>query len=133
MHAVRARIVRVALVVTALAACSGEDSPGGSSLGPTQREVVSRLQADGKIVTVGRTATYGSDFAISRHLASGALDTAFGMGGTMTVSFPTIPASAVGEDVAHAVAVQGDGKIVVAGYTKWGFGATKVALARYNP
>lgn len=103
------------------------------SFGTGARAHAVTVQPDGKIVAVGRTATNGSDFAVSRHLSTGALDTAFGLGGTLTTSFPATPASAVSDDAAHAVAVQADGKIVVAGSTKWGFGATKVALARYAP
>lgn len=68
------------------------------------------LQADGKIV-VGGTCFNGSnnDFCIARYLASGTLDTTFNYTGVV------ISAIGSGEDIAHALALQPDGKIVVAG------------------
>ena len=65
------------------------------------------LQADGKIVAVG----YGGssrDFALARYNPNGSLDTSFSGDGMQTTDFG-------GTDVAHGVAIQGDGKIVVVG------------------
>ncbi|MBI4658648.1 MAG: VCBS repeat-containing protein [Verrucomicrobia bacterium] len=56
----------------------------------------------------------------------GDLDPAFGSGGKVTASFGS------GDDYAHAVAVQSDGKIVVVGYAASGGGKNDFALARYN-
>lgn len=69
------------------------------------------IQADGKIVVVGSTLTDSfTDFAIARFNPDGSLDTTFGGGdGIFTFDF------AGGNDDAHAVAIQADGKIVVAG------------------
>ena len=64
------------------------------------------LQANGKIVLAGTT---GGDFGIVRFQPGGAPDDTFGPGGKRTVSFPA-PATA------YAMALQPDGKIVVAGY-----------------
>src|SRR5690349_15302916 len=64
------------------------------------------VQADGKVVTVGRTDT--GDFAVSRWLADGTLDPSFSGDGLMTLSFGA-------DDVPSAVAVAPDGSIVVAG------------------
>jgi len=57
--------------------------------------------------------------------APGDLDPTFGTGGTVITSFG-------GSDVASAVVVQPDGKLVVAGRTNIA-GNTVFALARYNP
>ena len=57
--------------------------------------------------------------------APGELDPSFGNGGTVITSFG-------GADVASAVAIQPDGKLVVAGRTNIA-GNTVFALARYDP
>lgn len=73
------------------------------------------VQADGKVVTVGRTSTNagGYDIAITRHLRDGAIDTSFGVQGKVV----TAVAPGRGMDEARAVVVQPDGKIVVGGST----------------
>jgi len=76
------------------------------------------LQPDGKIVVAGYA---GLDFALARYNSDGALDTSFGTGGKVTTDFSG------GRDVGYSVALQPDGKIVVAGYAGVDF-----ALARYN-
>lgn len=78
------------------------------------------VQADGKIVVAGTTgitnAANGSDFAVARLNSDGALDTTFGNGtGKTTVGFDL---GGSNNDVAAAVALQADGKIVVAGYAQ---------------
>ena len=94
------------------------------------------IQPDGKIVVVGqavvgRTANnlFNFDFALARYNADGSLDTGFGVGGKITTDFNVLT------DQAFAVAIQGDGKIVVVG------SATRpvttgsdvdFAVARYN-
>jgi len=78
------------------------------------------VQADGKIVVAG-SSNNGSDFdfALIRYNANGTLDPAFGTGGIVLVDIRH------GDDHVSAVAIQPDGKIVVAGYSN-----TDVALAR---
>jgi len=85
------------------------------------------LQPDGKIVAAGymRTGAENSDFALVRYDPGGTLDTGFGSGGKVTTSL------GAGIDVAFAVAVQPDGKIVAAGYSHNGSNFD-FALARYN-
>ncbi len=85
------------------------------------------LQPDGKIVAVG-AATNGNDddFAVVRHNPDGSPDTTFGAG---TGSVLTDLAGS--GDNATAVAVQGDGKIVVAG-TAGNNIASDFGLVRYN-
>jgi uncharacterized delta-60 repeat protein len=70
------------------------------------------LQQDGKIVAAGFAHTNNSilsDLAVVRYTSGGGLDAAFGTGGLVRVD--------VGGrfDEAHAIVVQPDGKIVVAG------------------
>jgi len=80
------------------------------------------LQPDGKIVVAG---SFGFDFALARYNADGRLDAGFGSGGKVTTDFGDW-------DGAHAVAIQADGKIVVAGSSGF-FVHTDIAMARYNP
>ena len=82
------------------------------------------LQSDGKIVVAGYSA---GDFALVRYTASGALDTSFGNGGKV------ITPIGGGTDSGQSVAVQSDGKIVVAGYTYIGDATNyDFALTRYT-
>src|SRR5262249_54933170 len=77
------------------------------------------IQPNGRIVIAG---TNGTDFALARlNRADGSLDTTFNKTGTKLIDFGG------DADVANAVAVQADGKIVVAGTTGVDF-----ALARVN-
>ena len=82
------------------------------------------LQADGKIVAVGRTGDY-SDFALARYNPNGSLDPSFSGDGKQRTDF-----GAPYTDAASGVALQGDGKIVAVG--SGGVGED-FALARYNP
>src|SRR5947209_18146229 len=83
------------------------------------------LQADGRIVVAGRSrVAVGDDFALARYNPNGSLDPSFGSGGRVLTDFGV-------DDEASALALQSDGKIVVAGFSDVvGFG---FALARYNP
>lgn len=88
------------------------------------------VQADGKVITVGRTTTNagGTDIAVTRHLRDGTLDASFGNAGMVVTAI----AAARGADEAYAVAVQADGKIVVAGSTATTGTDLDFALVRYN-
>jgi uncharacterized delta-60 repeat protein len=85
------------------------------------------LQADGKIVVAGRSARYGQwGFGLLRYNTNGSLDSSFGSGGlvqTFNIS---------GDSWANDVALQADGRIVVAGRTyngtSWDF-----KVGRYLP
>jgi len=78
------------------------------------------LQADGKIVVAGES---GGDFALARYNPDGSLDATFDHGGKVFTSI-----GGDGDSSANALAIQPDGKIVVAGTSGGEF-----ALARYNP
>ncbi len=83
------------------------------------------VQDDGKIVTAGSSRQGGSDdFAIARLLPDGDRDPGFGIGGTVITSISRV------DDVARALAVQPDGRIVVAGFARIG-AQRDVVLARY--
>jgi uncharacterized delta-60 repeat protein len=78
------------------------------------------LQADGKIVIAGSA----DGFALARFTTVGHLDTTFGNGGLVTTSAQS---SLYGQ----AVALQSDGKIIVAGIAQTP--GQMFALVRYNP
>jgi len=85
------------------------------------------IRADGKIVAAGLTSISGvTKFALARYNIDGRLDASFGTGGRVTTGFP-------GASVANGfcVALQPDGKVVVAGWTNFDGGAD-FALARYD-
>ncbi len=83
---------------------------------------------DGKLLVAGSTNVGGSyDFALTRYNSDGSLDTTFDTDGKVTVDFNGNP------DVAYAVRVQSDGKIVVAGSGSATDGVTDFALARFGP
>ncbi len=89
------------------------------------------LQADGKIVVVGvgvdPSLSTTSRFAVVRYNANGSLDTSFDGDGKTTTALGTIL------DSAHAVAIQGDGKILLAGSShNSATSAPDFALVRYT-
>jgi uncharacterized delta-60 repeat protein len=106
-----------------------------TDLGGSEDVQAGALQADGRVVVVGgRTdgpTGDSTDFLVARYTASGALDTSLSSDGWVTTDFLG------GGDYAAAVAVQPDGKIVVAGsvsppFEGEGEGEGGVGLARYN-
>lgn len=92
--------------------------PGGS------RATAVAMQADGKIVVVGEAAgsTGTGEFAVGRYRRNGMLDASFGDGGIVTTPIRG------GNDEARSVAIQGNGRIVVAGTDS----GERFALARYR-
>lgn len=73
------------------------------------------VQSDGKIIVAANAANYpsgtGNDFYVLRYNTDGTLDYGFGSGGVARVSFT----STYDSENPYAVAIQPDGKIVVAG------------------
>ena len=92
---------------------------GSASIGSNDLGRSVALQADGKILVAGSN---GSAFALARYNADGTLDGSFGTSGKVSTTFASYM-----NDQAYGVAVQADGKILVAGQASYGF-----ALARYN-
>jgi uncharacterized delta-60 repeat protein len=86
------------------------------------------IQSDGKIVVAGFSTNNGIkyDFGLARYTTSGALDSSFDTDGKVTTAIGS------SSDYAKAMAIQSDGKIVVAGITTVG-SRMDFALARYNP
>ena len=85
------------------------------------------IQADGKIVAAGglyNPAT-NNDTVLIRYNQDGTLDTSFGAGGIVINSL------GINADSLQAIAIQPDGKIVVAGVANDGFSNNMVVL-RYN-
>src|SRR5262249_29989012 len=87
------------------------------------------LQPDGKVVVVGGVPVNGKfDFALARYNADGSLDTTFGANnsGAVTTDFSG------GADIAQAVVLQSDGKILVGRSAPRNDGTRDFALARYT-
>ena len=108
---------------------SGDGEQTTDFSGGIDRVYALAIQADGKIVAAGSaTSSAGdTDFALARYNANGNLDDNFDGDGKVTTDFGGL------DDGIRAIAIQADGKIVVAGYadnsvTHWNF-----AVARYNP
>lgn len=82
------------------------------------------LQPDGKIVVAGASDNGSdNDFALARYNSDGTLDAAFGIAGKLTTNLESYS-----EDEARAIAIQADGKIVIAGRRHlW------AVLLRYHP
>lgn len=80
------------------------------------------VQPDGRIVAAGYSEKPAT-FTVSRFFSDGSPDTTFGTNGVVKTPFSN-------SSIIYAVAIQSDGKIVVAGDVGAGFG---FALARYTP
>lgn len=90
----------------------------------------SAIQSDGKIIaagTVGLPGPADSAFRLVRYNQDGSLDTTFGMQGKITTDFSERA------DIASAVAIQSDGKIIAAGQAGLQPKSFSFALVRYNP
>jgi uncharacterized delta-60 repeat protein len=95
-----------------------------TSFGGSDEGLDVAIDSENRIVVVGRAAidigTNFTDFGVVRYLPDGTPDPDFGVGGKVTTDFgfdisgDGVPES--GADVANAVAIQPDGKIVVAGH-----------------
>lgn len=85
------------------------------------------VQRDGKIVVAGSVVAgpYG-DFVVVRYNANGTLDSTFDGDGKVRTPIGAF------DDRANALAIQRDGKIVVAGYSVGASGSGDFALVRYN-
>lgn len=93
----------------------------------------SGIQNDGKILLTGyaKTGNYKS-FATLRYNTDGSVDSTFGNGGKITTDFYGLDS----RDQANSLAIQNDGKILVAGICKDGSintnSITKIAIVRYD-
>jgi uncharacterized delta-60 repeat protein len=91
-------------------------------LGPGRLNAV-LVQPDRKIVVAGNVGS-SEKMTVTRLMPNGSVDGSFGSAGTATIDFGST------SDLANGAVLQGDGKIVVAGYAQ---SAEDVAVARLNP
>ena len=84
------------------------------------------VAADGKIIVAGQTAENLGDFTLLRLERDGTVDKSFGTDGVVSTQVGS------GSDMAYAVAVQKDGKIVVAGRSALTSADYDFAVVRYN-
>ena len=85
------------------------------------------VQPDGKIVAGGRSVDHGWRFALARYIANGRLDPSFGRDGRTRTAFGSL-----GQSGAVALAIQRDGRLVVAGSTRVSVLEKVIALGRYT-
>jgi uncharacterized delta-60 repeat protein len=128
----RASTARTLVLVSAslLATASAQAAPGDldtsfgvagmqtTDLGGSEDAAAAAIQQDGKIVVAGRSFRGGGDdFALARYNPDGSLDASFSGDGKVVTDF-------AGSQSARDLALQPDGKLVVAG---------DGVIARYNP
>jgi uncharacterized delta-60 repeat protein len=89
------------------------------AIGGSARSYAMAIDAQGRIVLAGYTSTGGSDanydMAVARLLPDGSLDPSFDGDGRATVAFDIGGEGTHNLDMANALALQPDGKIVLAG------------------
>ncbi|AVH63458.1 putative Ig domain-containing protein [Nostoc sp. 'Peltigera membranacea cyanobiont' N6] len=88
-----------------------------TNLGSTDIAYSIALQGDGKILVAGVS---GNNFAVVRYKSDGTLDSSFGSAGKVNTNLGST-------DIGYSIALQGDGKILVAGVSGNNF-----AVVRYN-
>jgi uncharacterized delta-60 repeat protein len=138
--------IMVLVLAAALSACDGGGGGGGTpsagtldttfnttgkvttAIGSSRDEANAvAIQSDGKIVAAGSSLNGANDdVALVRYNTDGSLDTTLNTTGKVTTPIGGV------EDVAHAVAIQSDGKIVAAGRSSNG-ADNDFALVRYWP
>jgi uncharacterized delta-60 repeat protein len=128
-RALAALAVALAAAAPTLVAAPGDPDPGfdvdgrrAFGYGGDDRATDVALLPDGRIVTAGWTTVNG-DIAVTRLTRRGAFDRRFGRGGTSDLDLG-------GDDRANALAVQRDGRVVVAGRTSRGAGDMAVLRLR---
>ena len=99
-----------------------------SQIGTMNAVVASVLiQGDGKIVATGQSGNGGIfEFTLVRYISDGTYDNTFGTDGIVTTQVGK------SDTEAKSVSIQGDGKIVAAGYSLNENQINDFALARYN-
>lgn len=87
------------------------------------------IQSDNKVVAVGLadSPSFARRFGLARYNPDGSLDFTFGSGGKVITNVSG------GDEAAEDVAIQPDGKIVVAGHEGSLSGLSNFVVARYNP
>ncbi|HEX8752860.1 MAG TPA: Ig-like domain-containing protein [Solirubrobacterales bacterium] len=85
------------------------------------------LDSQGRIILAGKAIAGGDDFLVARYLPNGELDHSFGQG---TGYVRTAPGTS--DDTAYGVAVDPQGRVVVAGLSSVN-GTEELSAARYQP
>ncbi len=128
----------LSIILNAVAQFGSPYPPFGSNgqvitdLGGNSGATGTAVQSDGKIIVAGYyslSTNSKRDFVLVRYNINGSFDPSFGNGGKVFTEFVT-----GNDDVAAALVIQSDGKIVVAGTTADNRqqSLSKFALARYN-
>jgi uncharacterized delta-60 repeat protein len=119
-----------------LARYNGDDSldptfgSGGkvtTDFGAVEQAMALAIQSDGRLIAAGERSTEGDeirDIVLARYNWNGTLDVSFGVAGKVTTDLGS-------NDVARALVIQGDGRIVVAGNSGTP-SSSRFALVRYN-
>jgi uncharacterized delta-60 repeat protein len=131
-RALRAAVLSAAVLLTPGASAFGAAGEPDPSFSDDGRVVLpangvgrdALVQPDGRVVVAGST-TGGQNFGVWRFDSDGSPDDLFDGDGSNAVDFG-------GRDELSAVALQPDGKIVVAGFTVPGNGTQSIAIARFN-
>lgn len=133
LRAADAVVVRTIGVTVRGGAGSVDTSFGGgvvaTQVGPSEDYASAvAVQADGKVLIAGSAATnQGTRFAVVRHLRDGGLDPSFGNGGKVVLPVGTR------NDAVQALAVQPDGRILLAGSSDQGSQGADFAVMRLLP
>ncbi len=91
-----------------------------------QFETRSAIQADGKIVALSKSYNgTDNDVLLTRYNTDGSTDTSFGIGGSVVLDI------ANGNNVANAIVVQSDGKLIIGGLANVS-GNVQLMAARFN-
>ena len=99
---------------------------GGGAYSYLYHRIEGVIQPDGKILTVFPSSNGTHNFGVYRCNINGGLDTTFGSGGVVITP--------MSEAAAQSIAIDTDGKIVVAGQNQSSGGTDwKPTLVRYNP
>lgn len=85
-----------------------------------------KVQSDGKILLGGYSEALLNDFSVVRYNANGSLENLFDLDGKVTTDLRGT------YDYAHTIALQSDGKIVVAGHSDSNTDSYDFAVVRYN-
>ena len=99
-------------------------SHGSSDIG-----VAVAVLPDDRIIVAGSTgpSLFKRQFALARYNSDGSLDGSFGQGGLVSTQFPLSH-----NDVANALALVGDGRIILAGSSPVNDGTNACGLVRYH-
>jgi len=90
----------------------GIDGKITTSFGSQAEAFCMAIQSDGKIVAAGYRYNDSTwEFAVARYNVDGSLDSTFDGDGKLTTAISTV------DDEINAIAIQSDGKIIVAGYS----------------